>query len=106
MDKHLLAENPMSDNGNLAIVRTIQPVSIYEVIVGHHKLKGIHKHYTYVNLDGVPEDYTLRAHHYFTTDIDTVHESEVFKFMDDAWHWYMAYMKWEDKNIDDITQES
>lgn len=102
MDKHLLAENPMSGNGNLAIVRTIQPVSIYEVIEGAKDCKGIYKAYTYENPNGVDEDYTLRAHHYFTTDIDTVDELEVFKFMDDAWHWFVAYMKWEDENSDNL----
>lgn len=101
MDKHLLAENPMSDNGSLAIVRTVQPISIYEVIDGHIPHKGLAKHYTFKNSDGLFEEYTLRIHHYFSTDIDTVEESEVFKFMDDAWHWYVAYMKWEDKNIDE-----
>lgn len=97
MDKHLLAENLMSGNGNLVIVRTIQPVSIYEVIEGHQNVKGINKHYYHEG-----EEFTLRAHHYFTTDIDTVDESEVFKFMDDAWHWFVAYMKWEDENIDNL----
>lgn len=87
----------MSDNGNLAIVRTIQPVSIFEIVEGYQELKGIYKHYTYLNSDGVQEYYTLRAHHYFSTDIDTPDHNEVFKFMDDAWHWYTAYMQWEDE---------
>lgn len=134
MDKHLLAENPMrSSEGGLCIIRTIQPVSMYEVIEGHsidHKSKtgqyyqyqdrggtmtleewnndgrydigldiGILKHYFYKNSDGETEHYTLRCHHYFSTDIDTVAESKVFKFMDDAWHWFMAYIKWQDEQV-------
>lgn len=98
MDKHLLAENPMrASEGGLAIVRTVQPVAIFEVIEGHQECKDIHKAYSFKNSDGLIEEYTLRAHHYFSTDIDTIEESEVYKFMDDAWYWYMAYMKWEDK---------
>jgi hypothetical protein len=92
MDKHLLAENPMrASQGGLAIIRTVQPISIYEVIEGHVNVKGISKRYEYNE-----EEYTLRCHHYFSTDIDTVDETEVYKFMDDAWFWFMAYMKWED----------
>ena len=99
MDKHLLSENPMSDNGDLAIVRTVQPISIYQVLEGHHDLK-LSKKYRFVNSDGEVENYTLAVHHYFSTDVDTTDESEIYKFMDDAWHWYKAYMQWEDKNID------
>ena len=98
MDKHLLAENPMrSPEGGLCIVRTVQPIAIYEVVEGWKELNIPHKNYTYRNSDGLEEHYTLAAHHFFSTDIDTVDESIVFKFMDDAWHWYMAYMKWEDE---------
>ena len=98
MDKHLLAENPMrSPEGGLCIIRTIQPVSIYEVIEGTIEMKGICKRY-YLNNTA----YTLRCHHYFSTDIDTANESEVFKFMDDAWHWYAAYLRWEDEQIDNL----
>jgi hypothetical protein len=100
MDKHLLAENPMrAREGGLAIIRTVQPVSIYEVIEGHIEHLSKHQHfklYTFKNSDGIFEDYTLRLHHYFSTDIDMTDESEIFKFMDDAWCWFMAYMKWED----------
>jgi hypothetical protein len=99
MDKHLLADNPMRAlEGGLAIIRTVQPVSIYEVIEGWKELNSIHKNYTYHNSDGIEEYYTLRAHHYFTTDIDTTDEAEVYKFMDDAWYWFIAYLKWEDEN--------
>jgi hypothetical protein len=97
MDKHLLAENPMSDNGNLAIVRTVQPISIYEVREGWIELNNLHKHYTHVNIDGEEEHYTLVVHHYFTLDVDTTEKKEVFKFMDDAWYWFSAYMDWEDE---------
>lgn len=105
MDKHLLAENPMSDNGSLAIVRTVQPIAIFEILNGWYVYNAgseiVKKHYSYVNSDGVKEDYTLKCHHYFSTDIDTPDVNEIYKFMDDAWHWYMAYLKWEDKQIDE-----
>lgn len=97
MDKYLVARNEMSDNGCIAIIRTVQPVSHFEVIPGWKEVNELHKYYTYLNSDGIEEHYTLSVHHYFSTDIDTVNEKEVFKFMDDAWHWYKAYMTWEDK---------
>ncbi|MBX9851030.1 MAG: hypothetical protein K2X86_04645 [Cytophagaceae bacterium] len=102
MDKHLLAENPMrASEGGLAIIRTSQPVAIFEVIDmeeagGSISVEGkIIKSYYYQN-----EHWVLKTHYYFTHDIDTTDESEVYKFMDDAWFWFMAYLKWEDKNID------
>ena len=108
MDKHLLAENPMrSPEGGLCIIRTVQPISIYEVYEGHIKfgIGSIYKQYTYVGSTGEREDFALRAHHFFSTDIDTVDESIVYKFMDDAWFWYMAVLKYEDEIFDDMEKE-
>jgi hypothetical protein len=99
MDKHLLAENPMrSPKGGLCIIRIFQPISIYEVIEGHVKASGIVKEYYYNGLNGETEHFTLRYHHYFTIDIDTINESKVLKFMDDAWHWYAACLRWKEQN--------
>lgn len=96
MDKHLLAENPMrSPEGGLCIIRTIQPVSIYQVHEGdlqfHFKL---HKLYFYVNSDGDREEYTFTCEHFFSTDIDTADSMIVYKFMDDAWYWFLGYLKY------------
>lgn len=100
MDLHLLAENPMrARDGGLAIIRTKQPISIYEVIEGHVDMTGIYKMYSHWS-NRKREDYTLRVHHFFSTDIDTAREETAIKFMDDAWRWFVAYMKWEDENID------
>lgn len=106
MDKHLLAENPMrAPEGGLCIIRTVQPISIYQIEIGWVSFLGekapLHKIYSYINSDGEKEKYTLRAHHFFSTDIDTVNEDIVYKFMDDAWYWFKAYLEWEDKNIDE-----
>lgn len=102
MDEHLLAENPMRpEKGGLCIIRTRQPVSIYEVLEGHVDAKGLHNHFTYLNSEGKKEQYTLRAHQFFSTDVDTVDKMVVFKFMDDAWRWFTAYMKWEDEQFND-----
>lgn len=103
MDEHLLAENPMRPHkGGLCIIRTTHPVAIYEVIEGHKDAKGLHNHFTYVNSEREKEYYTLRTHHFFSTDIDTVDKMIVFKFMDDAWRWFCAYMKWEDEQVDNL----
>ena len=97
MDKHLLAENPMrSQEGGLCIIRTVDPISIWEVIEGHVKSKKTyHKHF---NHNG--EFYTIECFHYFTTNEDGLLDKNVYKYMDDAWRWFKAYMQWEDDNID------
>jgi hypothetical protein len=97
MDKHILAKNPMrSPQGGLCIVRTVQPVSIYEVLEGSQTKPRLSKTYHYVKIGGQPMSFTLRCHHFFSTDIDTPDETQVYKFMDDAWYWFKAYLDWKE----------
>lgn len=85
------------EKGGLCIIRTRQPIGMYEVLEGHVDAKGLHNHFTYTNSEGKDEQYTLRTHHFFSTDVDTVDKMIVFKFMDDAWRWFAAYIKLEDE---------
>lgn len=105
MDKHLLAENPMRlEHGGMAIIRTVAPIGIFEVLDGHlffeaektEKAYRYYKHFSYFE-----EKYTLKLHYYggFKEPAPTKDETlkMAAKHMDDAWHWFMSYMKWEDE---------
>src|SRR5687768_16306243 len=101
MDKYLLAENPMSDNGCMAIIRTVAPIAIFEVIEGRVKCSKWHKYYQFMNSDDELETYTIEVFHYFipgVTSIEEVGADYVYKQLDDAWHWFKAYIKWFDEN--------
>lgn len=100
MDKFLLAENPMAGHA-LAIVHMLQPVSIITVHEGHLATKFPYKHYTFTNADGGQEQHTLSLYHCFTNLVATDEDNDkmIAKLLRDAWHWYMAYLNWEDENI-------
>jgi len=98
-NRFLLAENPRK-HGDLAIIHTLDPISIITVLEGHHNVPG--KHYMHFNYNS--ELYTLLLHHYFTTNMAAV-DDELAKQLADkiiikAWHWFAAYMAWEDDNIE------
>ena len=109
MDKFLIATNPMSGNDCEVIVRTVEPKSYYYVHDGHIAVKGtIYRHYVYG-----AEKYTISIGHYFTTvgveqiaenlafvDEKQAQEADIYKKIDDAWHWYCALLKWEDGQDD------
>lgn len=73
MDKHLVAHNKMSGKSDLSVIRTITPVAIFKV----------------------KSDNSLSVHY-----CEKCSEEKLLKITKDAWFWYMAYMKWEDKQID------
>lgn len=100
MDRFLLAENPMNTSGGATvIVHTIEPKAMIQVHNGHDPIDfGYSKQYSFKNTDGDIEQYTLRLFHYFTEDFnEDNHKPAAYKIMDKAWHWYMAYLKWEDE---------
>lgn len=102
MDKHLLAENPMRpQDGGVCIIKTVAPIGIFEVHDGHlffdtGKDKMLYRHFTFHK-----EEFTLSMHYYGGWKGAPPAEEEAvkqaMKDMDNAWHWYMAYMKWEDE---------
>lgn len=98
MTRFLIADNPMVEESTTSIIHTLDPQSIIEVLEGHLVVKTPHRHYQYND-----ELYTLRIHHLFTQQFDSEqHHLIVTKILDKAWHWYMAYQKWEDDWIDEM----
>lgn len=107
MHKFILGENPQApDSGGLWIIHLPDPKAIIEAVHDadkvHSKKATYSSNYQYVNSDGITENWQLRLYHYFTTGIPTKIEGEALaqKMLFDAWHWFVAYLKWEDNNID------
>jgi hypothetical protein len=93
-----------SPEGGECIIRTVNPVSIFEIYQGKiefDKSKFNSKYFKSYSFEN--EQFTLRLHHYFTTEVMVgLTEIEVYKKMDDAAHWYFAYCKWENENLNDL----
>lgn len=100
MDKFLIAENPMREGAGMWIIHLLNPQAHIQCIEGHIETDKVHKYYRYKNSDGVNEKWTLSAQFFFTTDFLTEPEQQVIPLLDRAWYWFMAYMQFEDNNID------
>ncbi len=100
----MIADNPIRvHRGTEAIIHTQQPISIIIVDEGHVATKWPHRHFTFTNSDEEQEEYTLSLFHCFTTSFDgEEHNVMIDKLFRNAWHWYMSYMNWEDKQIDEL----
>lgn len=93
LTRFLIADNPMVEGLPSAIVHTVDPKAIIEIIEGHVHVGSPYRHYAYN-----AELFTLRVHHLFTTEFDGErHHAITSNLLDRAWHWFMAYMKWEDE---------
>jgi hypothetical protein len=102
MDKFLLAENPMAETDNLAIIHMLAPIAIINVVEAHVVADRPHRHYVYNGHDG-QEPITLVVWHMFTTEFDSEqHSLMVDKLLRNAFHWYAAYLTWEDNNIENL----
>lgn len=100
----MIADNPMSNTGATAVIHTVDPTAIIEVIEGHVKQKpgDYFKFFSFVNIDGVKEEWTLRVHFLFTRELDSErHASIAEHLLDRAWRWYHAYMNWEDQQYEE-----
>lgn len=107
MHKFILAENPQApQTGGLWIIHLLDPICIIEAVIDGEKVhskKAIYtKEFLFINLDEITEYWQLRVYHYFTTNFDERKDSKELceKIMNEAWHWYRAYLIWEDNNID------
>lgn len=102
-----LAENPQSSGcrseggAGLFVIQHIYPIAIIEVnLIEPEEFipKENHELFTYTNSDGQPEHWQLSLNFCWqnigSPDVD------VPKLLRRAWHWYAAYMEWEDANID------
>ena len=96
MDKFLLAENPMALEENLSVIHTTEPVAIIECIAGHTYCTTPYRQYSFTNIAGDQEDWTLRIHHCQTGEAKN--QLMLYTLLDDAWIWYQRYMNWEDSN--------
>lgn len=105
MIRFSLSENPQSPGtrseggAGIFIIHHISPISIIEVDIFQGSPVGDKaKQYVYLNSDGQHEHYVLTIRHcwwaFGTPDPD------INKLLTRAWHWFAAYMEWEDKNID------
>lgn len=104
MHKFLLAHNPQApESGGLWIIHLPDPQSIIEaVLIGemkiHSKNAVYSKKYKYQD-----ENWQLRLYHCYVKIENWNEENEkqfCEKLLDDAWQWYLSYLIWEDKNID------
>lgn len=103
MDKFLLAENPMRPElSGCFIIHMLDPVAIIRCTQGVTGDDTIRKSYSFENIDGVPEVWTLSVYHLFTTDFLKTPEDRATKLLDRAWRWYRAYLEWEDKNREEL----
>jgi hypothetical protein len=104
LNRFLLADDPRDDNGGLAIIHTVDPICIIGIAEEHIQVPQPFKHFTFVNLDGEEEEWTLYIHHFFTENLNNLDAAVVQekneKILEQAWDWYKSYMDWEDKNID------
>lgn len=101
MNKFLLAENPMRpEQSGLWVIHLLDPKAIIRCTEGHAEIDRIYKHFQFQNSDGVVEEWTLSAYHFFTTDFATEPEQQVIPLLDRAWRWFRSYLEFEDKNID------
>lgn len=90
----------MRDDSGTWIIHLLDPKAIIRCIEGHVENDSIYKHYQFKNSDGVTEEWTLSAYHFFTADFLTEPEQQVIPLLDRAWRWYRAYMNFQDNQID------
>lgn len=106
MDKFLLAENPMveGDNHPIYIFHTQKPSMLIQI---HHEAIAVgdakmHVTGNYKNPEGLIETISLSVEGLLICEPKLSEELKlkVEKTLNKAWHWYVAYLKWEDNNID------
>lgn len=107
MDKFLIAENPQRpEDSGLWVIHLLDPVAIIQCIEGHADPGRPYAHFSFRNPDGVVEEWTLSAWHFFTADFITEPEDQVQPLLKRAWRWFRSYLKWEDNNIDEDEEAS
>ncbi|MGL6121657.1 MAG: hypothetical protein ACRC1W_01210 [Shewanella sp.] len=107
LTRFLIADNPMVEGSPSAIIHTLDPQAIIEITEGKgFRLRKpgetkMFQNFKHVNIDGIEEYYVLSVHHLFTREFDSdQHHIIADKLLNRAWHWFMAYMKWEDEQIE------
>lgn len=99
MNRFLLAENPMHpEQSGVWVIHTHNPKAIIKCLKGIQNTEAPHIHCIFLNRDGVVENWTLSAYHFFTTDFLTEPQEQAKILLKKAWRWYRAYMEWEDSH--------
>lgn len=110
MDKFLLAENPQipSDKRKIYIFHTQKPPMLIQVF---HEAMAFGSNYDvltgqYEN-DGIIETITLQVSALLICEPSVSDElkERVIKVLNKAWHWYTAYLKWEDDQFDKMDND-
>lgn len=101
MDKFLLAENPQIPAGRrkIYIMHTQQPPMLIRV---NHEAIAIGSNYDMLSGQYGAETITLQVDALLICDsiISDDLKLKVEKVLSKAWHWYCAYLEWEDENLD------
>lgn len=88
------------DNNPVYIFHTQQPPMLIEI---HHEAivtnDGMSLTVNYRNIDGDIETITFTVPALLICEETLSNElkNRVLKVLDKAWHWYVAYLKWEDE---------
>jgi hypothetical protein len=98
MDRFLIADNPLSGNNRRYIIQTCKPQAIIECVTGHVEYETPYRQYSFVNLKGHKENWTLRIGHLANSNQEQ-YLLVVDKLLKRAWYWYMAYLDWEDQQV-------
>lgn len=107
MDRFLLAENPQipAERRKIYIMHTQQPPMLIQV---HHEAIAIGDGKLFITgnyqgVDGIIETITLdiAALLICEPELSELLKERIQKTLNKAWHWYVAYLKWEDGNLDE-----
>ena len=83
------------DKRRVYIYHTQRPRMLIEIHDESLGLSGLYVTGHYEN-GGIIETFTLSVN----DNIDNADKDSAEKVLNKAWHWYIAYLKWEDDNID------
>lgn len=105
---YLLCENPIKD-GSFEGLRSfiyvpskLSLIEIFSIDDGRPILQSdaIFKEYTYVNSTRRSENHIL----VFVQNNCHYMEANPYNLLEDVWLWYVKYLEWEDKNINDTNR--
>ena len=102
-----LSENPKNpgcraEGGEgLFIIHHTDPQAIIEANLTEGKAGAtLSANYLYENSDGMVERWNLTIKFMFKNIGDDLSDELAMQIVDQAWHWFVDYLAWEDENID------
>lgn len=107
MDKFLLAEHPMRTDHGVFILVNVAPEMLIKCTClnedeGVGNLDDYFGLFTHKNSNGTAEQWELCVVKFYNLSYGEAEEitPKIRKRITEAWHWYKAYLEWEDGNID------